>query len=126
MTTADPNMMMAVLFARDHQEAEEYCKVLEEVSIPALVGTGNLVLKHGIPVLVPDSFREHADEVIASYEATINAGWDDEDDDDASFDDDDEDDDEDDLFSDDEDEDEFDEDEEDDEDDDDDLDDLKG
>ncbi len=79
--------MMAVLFARDREEAQIYRTVLEDLHIPALVG--DQPASAGVPVLVPESFQERAAELIATHDAVNDGGWEDDEDDEFEDDDDD-------------------------------------
>lgn len=88
-------------FARDQEEAEEYCELLSDHDIPARCETdgdsladadedagtdadaeqraaGRRGITHGVPVLVPESLLDEASEVIADREDF--ADFDDEDD----------------------------------------------
>jgi len=82
------------LFARNMEEAEEYCELLSDHDIPARAGTdeepldqadpdhraaGRRGMTHGVPVLVPESLLDEASEVIADREDF--AGFDDDEDD---------------------------------------------
>jgi len=82
------------LFARNMEEAEEYCKLLDDHDIPARAGVDEAMLEdadpdqkaaerrgmtHGVPVLVPESLLDEASEVIADREGF--AGYDEEDED---------------------------------------------
>jgi len=72
-----------VLFARNMEEAEEYCELLSDHDITARVGVDEELLEeadpdqraasrrgmtHGVPVLVPESLLDEASEVIADRE----------------------------------------------------------
>jgi len=70
------------LFARDEEEAEEYCELLADHDIPSRLGTddealdddeehrkaGRRGMTHGVPVLVPETLLDEASEVIADRE----------------------------------------------------------
>lgn len=69
-------------FARDLEEAEEYCELLSDHDIPARAGVdeelgqgdseqrvaGRRGMTHGVPVLVPETLLDEASEVIAGRE----------------------------------------------------------
>ena len=69
-------------FARDLEEAEEYCELLSDHDIPARAGVdeelgqgdseqrvaGRRGMTHGVPVLVPETLLDEASEVIADRE----------------------------------------------------------
>jgi hypothetical protein len=70
-------------FARDQEEAEEYCELLNDHDIPARCGVdvdpqeeadsehrvaGRRGITHGVPVLVPETLLDEASEIIADRE----------------------------------------------------------
>ena len=74
---------VTVFFARDQEEAEEYCELLADHDIPTRAGpegappddrdgehqlAGRRGMTHGVPVLVPESLLDEASEVIADRE----------------------------------------------------------
>ena len=74
---------VAAFFARNIDEAEEYCELLSDHDIPARAGLDEELLAeadpdhraasrrgmtHGVPVLVPESLLDEASEVIADRE----------------------------------------------------------
>jgi len=82
------------LFARDVDEADEYCELLSDHDIPARSGlddgldptedtehrlAGRRGITHGVPVLVPEALLDEASEIIADREEF--AEFDEEDDD---------------------------------------------
>jgi hypothetical protein len=90
-------------FARDQEEAEEYCELLSDHDIPARCesdgdsladadeddedeqrAAGRRGMTHGVPVLVPENLLDEASEVIADREdfADFDDDEDDEDDED--------------------------------------------
>ena len=79
----DDDGYVPVLFARNVDEADEYCELLSDHDIPARAGTDEELLEdadpdqraanrrgmtHGVPVLVPESLLDEASEVIADRE----------------------------------------------------------
>ena len=73
---------VSAVFARDADEAERYCELLNDHDIPAILGVEEAVqdtqgeegeapiirrrgIARGIPVMVPDEFLEEASEIIA-------------------------------------------------------------
>jgi len=80
---ADETDFVPAFFARDLDEAEEYCDLLSDHDIPARAGAdsglpdseeaeqqlaGQRGMTHGVPVLVPESLLDEASEVIADRE----------------------------------------------------------
>jgi hypothetical protein len=74
---------MSAFFARNIEEAEEYCELLSDHDIPARAGLDEELLAkadpehraasrrgmtHGVPVLVPESLLDEASEIIADRE----------------------------------------------------------
>ena len=74
---------MSAFFARNIEEAQEYCELLSDHDIPARAGLDEELLAkadpehraasrrgmtHGVPVLVPDSLLDEASEIIADRE----------------------------------------------------------
>jgi cobalamin biosynthesis protein CobT len=74
---------VAAFFARNIDEAEEYCELLCDHDIPARAGldeellaeadpdhraASRLGMTHGVPVLVPESLLDEASEIIADRE----------------------------------------------------------
>jgi len=72
-----------VFFARNIEEAEEYCHLLSDHEIPARAGVdgelpseedpehhlaGRRGMTHGVPVLVPETLLDEASEIIADRE----------------------------------------------------------
>jgi hypothetical protein len=74
---------MSAFFARNIEEAQEYCELLSDHDIPARAGLDEELLAkadpehraasrrgmtHGVPVLVPESLLDEASEIIADRE----------------------------------------------------------
>ena len=79
----DKDDYVPAFFAKNLQEAEEYCELLSDHEIPARAGLDEELLAdadpdhraasrrgitHGVPVLVPESLLDEASEVIADRE----------------------------------------------------------
>jgi len=99
--SANPDGLVAVVFARDENEAEHYCELLEDHDIPAFIGVvtwGNAdetveagakgagpSIWRGVPVLVPEVLLDEAGEVVADHDDTGDFQFDDELEDDDEF-----------------------------------------
>ena len=79
-----------VLFAHTTEQATQYCSMLGEIHIPAVVGdhSGGQTQGLGVPVLVPESLYERASEILAT-DQSFDLDIDLDDDDDLDLDDDD-------------------------------------
>ena len=102
--SANPNGLVAAVFARDENEAHQYCELLEDHDIPAIVGDEKMgetdemketaakgaapAISRGVPVLVPEVLLDEAGEVIADHDDTGDFQFDDDDDDELEDDDD--------------------------------------
>jgi hypothetical protein len=94
--TSTSDCLAPVLFAHTPEQASQYCSMLGEINIPAVVGdhSGGQMRGLGIPVLVPESLYERASEILAIDQSfDLDSDLDDDDDDDLALDDDDDDDD---------------------------------
>jgi len=91
--SANPNGLVAVVFARDENEAEQYCELLEDHDIPAIIGDEKMgeadegaakgavpAISRGVPVLVPEILLDEAGEVVADHDDTGDFQFDDDDD----------------------------------------------
>lgn len=93
--SANPDGLVAVVFARDENEAEQYCELLEDHDIPAIIGDEKMgegdkteeagakgavpAISRGVPVLVPEVLLDEAGEVVADHDDTGDFQFDDED-----------------------------------------------
>jgi hypothetical protein len=72
----DGEEYVPAVFARSDEEAEEFCELLNDHDIPAMIGTeieesppaGKQAMTRGVPVMVPDSMLDEASEIIADRE----------------------------------------------------------
>jgi len=83
LEASDDDDYVPAFFARNIDEAEEYCELLSDHDIPARAGldeellteadpdqraASRLGMTHGVPVLVPERLLDEASEVIADRE----------------------------------------------------------
>ena len=76
---------MYVNSMQNPEQASQYCSMLGEIHIPAVVGdhSGGQTQGLGVPVLVPESLYERASEILATDQSfDLDADLEDEDDDD--------------------------------------------
>ena len=89
MDIADRSGCLEVLlYARDNNKAEAYCKVLEDYDIPATIGDqsgfdvegsfADIAIEGDVPVLVPESLYDESKEIIAETEDALGFEFDDE------------------------------------------------
>ena len=93
---ADHSGFVPACFARNMDEAEDYCGLLSDHDIPARAGVDEDLLDerdpehevaskrgmtHGVPVLVPETLLDEASEVIADRDDFVDFDDDEEDDD---------------------------------------------
>jgi hypothetical protein len=87
------------VYARNEDDAEKYCALLEDHDIPVMVGreteedsgARSSSISRSVPILVPEAFLDEASEIIADSEDTQgflddDEEFEDEDDDDEEFD----------------------------------------
>ncbi|UCE61612.1 MAG: hypothetical protein JSU63_07660 [Phycisphaerales bacterium] len=92
MDLLESDNLAPLLFAGSGEQASRYCSALEDVNIPVVIGDhkGKATKGLGMPLLVPESFHEHASEIISSLDLfDSDYEFDDEDDDEDEDDDDD-------------------------------------
>ena len=85
-SSGDEGDYVPAFFARDMEEAGEYCELLADHDIPARAGiedeltaedsehrtAGRRGMTHGVPVLVPETLLDEASEIIADREDFAN------------------------------------------------------